>query len=133
MPNYNHFVAIGHLARDPEVRSLKGGDVTVCNGCIAVNSGYGENKKTAFVDFTAWGKTATLIGERLGKGDACLLEGEICQDSWEDKDGNRRSKLFLNVRNMGFMGGKSATGNAPAKPSQATPPPAGDDLDEPPF
>ena len=118
MPNYNKAIIIGHLTRDIELRSISGG-TQVGKFTLAVNDSYtskaGEKKESvAFIDCQAWGKTAENIAKYVGKGSALMVEGKIKQDTWEDKDGNKRSKLYVHVDTFTFIGDRKATDSAPA-------------------
>lgn len=67
---------------------------------LAVDIGYGDKKKTIFIDVTGFGKTAEMIGT-LSKGDPVLIEGRIDQDAWDDKaTGQKRTKLKLVVNRV---------------------------------
>jgi single-strand DNA-binding protein len=88
---------VGNLTRDVELRHTSSGSA-VTDIAIAVNDrrkdGSGDYvDETTFVDVTLWGRTAEVAAEFLGKGRAALIHGRLKQDRWEDKEGNRRSKL----------------------------------------
>jgi single-strand DNA-binding protein len=138
--NYNHVTLAGNLTRDPQVRFFDN-ERCVSDFGLAINRRWkdrnGEQQEeTTFVDVEAWGRTAELVGQYLSKGRACLLSGRLKLDQWEDKDGNRRSKLKVVADNVQFLdsareGGQREPAPAPA-PSQPTAPSGGVD-DEPPF
>lgn len=104
MPNYNKIVMVGHLTRDFEIRSTKGGTIVGTSG-LATNRKWGDNEEVCFVDITMFGKTAEIAGSRLTKGEAILVEGRLKLDRWEDKDGNKRSKHSIVVESFQFLGG----------------------------
>lgn len=128
--NYNHVILVGRLTRDPEVKFFGNDSKAVCNMGIAVSKKSGDNEYTVFVDVEAWGRTGELCGQYLTKGSQVLVDGELKQDSWKDKDGNKRSKLKVSAYKVQF----GAKGDSDSKPAQGktVPPPAVDD-DEPPF
>lgn len=121
MPNYNKCILIGHLCRDPEQRFTTG-NTAVCNFTVASTKKWkskdGEQREdTAFVDCTAWGRTGEVINEYFRKGAAILVEGSLRTESWESKEGQKRSKLVLNVESFSFIGSKrdqDDTAEAPA-------------------
>lgn len=151
----NRVLLAGNLTRDPQVKFFAN-ERAVAQFGIAVNRRFktadGQLKdETTFVDVEAWGRTAELVGQYLTKGRACFVEGRLQLDSWEDKDGQKRSKLKVVADNVQFLdsgnrgGERGATGGAdgagaddsapaaaPARPSRPAPPAAGMD-DEPPF
>ncbi len=133
--NLNKCMIGGHLCRDPEVRFTPKG-TAVGNFSVAVNRKWGgegqEREEVAFIDCTAWSKTAEAIKNHFKKGSAILLEGRLKTESWDDKQsGQKRSKLVLVVENFHFVGGaKTATeaaGAAPAPESGAKTSPIDDD------
>ncbi len=129
----NKVMLAGNLTRDPEVRKLSG-DKSVCNFGLAINHRYkggdGEMKEeTTFVDVEAWGRTAELVGQYLTKGRACFIEGKLKLDQWDDKDGQKRSKLKVVADNVQFLD----SGNRGAAPAAAKPGAAAPADDEPAF
>lgn len=118
MPNYNKVLLMGHLTRDPECKYLPSG-TAVGDICIAVSHKYkdkdgNQKEETAFVDCTAFGKTAELMGKYLKKGNPLMVEGRLKQESWEDKQtGQKRSKLKVVVDSMQFLGGKEKKDEQP--------------------
>jgi single-strand DNA-binding protein len=114
--NLNTVTLAGHLTRDPELRPV--GEKSVAVFSVAINrrwkSNDGEQKEeTTFVDCEAWGRTAELIGQYLVKGSACYLEGRLKLDSWQDKEGQKRSKLKVVADNVQFLGRPRNAGEAP--------------------
>lgn len=101
MFSINTYVISGNLTRDPELRATTSG-TPVCNGSICYNSrrkgqsGDWEDVPN-FFDFVSFGKAAEVLA-RKQKGDKIVLNGELTQRSWESKDGERRSKVELLVR-----------------------------------
>lgn len=152
--NLNTVMLAGHLTRDPQRRSLAN-ERTVVSFSLAINRRFkgadGEVKEdSTFVDCEAWGRTAELVGQYLAKGSACYLEGRLKLDSWEDKDGGKRSRLKVVADNVQFLGkpkakageageggsaatsGGDAQGSSPEARAAATQP-ATALLDQPPF
>lgn len=131
--NINRVLIAGTLTRDPQTRALSG-DKCVANFGIAINRRYkgkdGELKEeTTFVDVEAWGKTAELVGQYLTKGKQCFIEGALKLDNWEDKDGQKRSKLKVVAENVQFL---SPRERSEASEVRNNPAPATDD-DSAPF
>ncbi len=88
----NNFQGSGNLGMDPESRIIKNGG-TMVNFSMNVAS---RNRKPPgnWIDVIAFGKTADLIHKHCQKGSFLIIEdGEITQDKWEDKNGQKQSKL----------------------------------------
>jgi single-strand DNA-binding protein len=110
MANFNKVILLGNLTRDPEVRYTQGGQ-SVAKFGMAINRRYSVNgeqrEQTCFVDLTAWGKQAEVLGQYAGKGRALLVEGRLDYQTWEAKDGGgKRSKLEVVVENFQFVGSR---------------------------
>lgn len=78
---------IGNITRDLEVRYTQTGKA-VARFSIAVDDGYGENKRTDFPTIIVWGKTAETIGNNLHKGSKVAVNGKITTSSYE-KNGQK--------------------------------------------
>lgn len=104
--NFNKVILLGNLTRDPELRHTSGNQA-VANIGLAVNrrwrSPEGEQREeTTFVDCEAWGKTAEVMCQYLGKGRPVFIEGRLKLDQWE-KEGQKFSKLRVVVENFQFV------------------------------
>ena len=57
----NKVILVGRLTRDPEVRYTQKG-TAVASFSIAVNTGFGENKRADFIPIVVWDKLAEVCG-----------------------------------------------------------------------
>jgi len=96
----NNITVLGNITRDPELRFTPSGTAVVNFG-LAVNRNV-QNKKSGewqsevdFFNVTAWYKLAENCAESLTKGDRVLVSGRLSQDSWEDKEGQKRSTVKI--------------------------------------
>ena len=132
MPNYNKVMLMGNLTRDVELKHTAGNNA-VANLGMAVNRRYRVNdemrEETTFVDCEAWGKTAENLSKYLSKGSPVFVEGRLKLDEWQDRDGNKRSKLRVVVENFQFIdgGGKRSGGSSPTATATAAPSTVSDD------
>ena len=121
---FSKVIIMGNITRDPELRSTPSG-TQVCGFSVAVNRNYrdgsGEQKENvSFFDCSAWGKSGELIAQYAKKGSGILVSGRLEQRSWEDKEGQKRSRVEIVVEDFNFIGGadggasgsKSASGAA---------------------
>jgi single-strand DNA-binding protein len=116
----NKAIFMGNLTRDPESRQA--GETTVANFSVAVNETWGSGddrkEKTSFIDCKAFGKLADNIVKYLKKGRKVAIEGSLDQESWEDKEGNKRNKLVVKVSDFTFVDSpdkNDSAGSAPRK------------------
>ena len=79
---------IGNITRDPEVRYTQSGKA-VCTFSIAVNDGYGENKKAYFFQVVVWNKSAEACGNSLHKGSKVAVTGKLTSRQYENNEGKK--------------------------------------------
>lgn len=110
----NKAILIGRLARDPEIRQTTSG-TAVCKTSIAVDR---RGKKDAnqpssdFINITAWGKTAELMGKYLAKGRRVGIEGRIQTGTYQAKDGSKRNTFEVIVENLEFLDSAKGSGQS---------------------
>lgn len=109
---YSQVVLVGNVVRDTELREA--GNTVVTDNAIAITEKRGESESTTFVDITLWGGTAEHFQKYCPKGRTVLISGNLRQDKWQDKDGNNRSKLFVNVDRLVLLGSKVDKAAEPA-------------------
>lgn len=84
----NKVILMGRLTRDPELRHT-GTGVPVCSFSIAIDRGYGDNRKTDFINCVAWNKTAEFVNSYFSKGRMIIVIGRISTRSWEGQGGKK--------------------------------------------
>ncbi len=110
MSNLNKIFLMGNLTRDPELRYTPS-NVGVVTFGLAVNSNIGKDAdgtrkvETLFIDIIAFGKQAETIAQYCKKGTPLFVEGRLRLRTWEDKDGNKRSKHEVILNAFQFIGG----------------------------
>ena len=103
----NKVILVGRLAQDPEVRYTQNGKA-VASFSVAVDSGFGDNRRADFIPIVAWEKLAEICGNNLTKGRRILVEGRLQVRSYETKDGQKRRVTEVIAQNIEFMDSKSA-------------------------
>lgn len=78
---------------------------------IAIDAGYGNNRKTNFFNVTAFGKTAETMEKFVKKGTKVVLECEAVQNEYNDRNGNKVNTVSFTIKNFEFAEGK-ATANS---------------------
>ncbi len=121
--SFNRVFLMGNLTRDVELRHTPSNQAVARIG-IAVNRRYttaeGEKREeVTFVDCDAWGKTAETMSKYLTKGRPVFIEGRLKLDQWQDKEGNKQSKLKVVVENFQFVDSKSDGGGSSRSSSTA--------------
>ena len=118
MANYNKVILIGNLTRDPQMSYLPSQTPVVEFG-LAVNRRWkgqdGQQKEeTCFIDCRAYGRQAETLNQYMSKGRPILIEGRLQFDTWEGKDGSRRSKHRVTVERFQFLGSPGGQQSRPA-------------------
>ena len=106
----NKVFLTGRVTREWEIRATSNG-TTIARNSIAVDSGYGDNKRTDFINLTAFGKTAETLEKYGFKGQKMLIEGRIQTGSYE-KDGVKHSTTDVIVDRSEFLSFKDNKASA---------------------
>lgn len=109
----NKWTGIGRLVADPELKFTAGKGTANTTFKIAIDDGFGENKKTNFIPIVVWGKSAESAANYLSKGSQVAISGKIQTRSYDAKDGTKRYVTEVVADQFGgveFLGSKG-TGN----------------------
>ena len=82
----------------------------VASFTVAVNEGYGENKKTQWVPVVCWEKLAEIASQHLIKGSRVLVKGKLKTRSYEVQDQSKRFVMELVAEDIEFLSPKPQTG-----------------------
>jgi single-strand DNA-binding protein len=97
----------GNLVRDCEVRSTQGG-TAIATFTVAVN----DRKKDQsgnwidvpnYVPVVMFGQRAEKLAQYLVKGLKCCVYGKLRWSQWEDKQGQKRSKIEVVAEDIEFL------------------------------
>ena len=106
----NNVTLMGRVVRDVEVRYSQSTEpVAVTRFNIAVPRRYKkENEANAdFINCIAFGKTAEFIGKYFFKGNLIAIIGEIRNNNYTDKNGNKHYSTDILVHQVNFCGSKN--------------------------
>jgi len=90
----------GRMVKKAEIRQTTNSQVAEFT--IANKSGWGDNEKTSFFDVKIWGKQADFVVNYFEKGDGINIAGDLIQESWTNKDGDKRSKVVIVASRASF-------------------------------
>ncbi len=114
MADYNITTIMGHLTRKPETKTIPNSNQTVTEVSVAVNKSWKDKKtdewreKVSFIECQQWGERGEAVATRCDKGMQVLVEGELEQQRWEEKEtGKSRSKLLLNIKKLLIIGDRT--------------------------
>ena len=108
---YSSTTIVGNLSKDIALTYVPSG-TAVAKTSIAYSDGFGENKKTHFIDVVVWGKTAEAFSNYCKKGSKVLLVGVVQLEQWTAQDGSSRSRHSLRVEEMKMLDSKPNDGNS---------------------
>ena len=123
MASVNKVILVGHLGKDPEIRSFSNGE-QVANVSIATTDKWKDKATGEPKEATEWhnlvfiGHQAEIAGQYLRKGSQIYVEGSIRTRKWQDKEGNDRYTTEIRVGNMQMLGGRP-DGSQPAQRQSA--------------
>ena len=95
----NKVILCGNLTKDMDVKIIKGktkksDDTIVGRFTLAVNEGYGENKKTTFIPIVIFNKMVENLEEFLIKGTKVNVIGKLDINNVETEEGY---KTYISV------------------------------------
>jgi len=146
MAGVNKVILVGHLGKDPEVRSFENSNDPsrpnkVAKFSLATTETY-KNKEGVKTDATEWHNIvvrrglADVVEKYLKKGQLVYIEGKIKTRTYE-KDGQTRYITEIETENMTMLGGKrdgESRDFSPESPDTQSPPePVKDEGDDLPF
>jgi single-strand DNA-binding protein len=107
MPEINFVAIAGNLTKDPVFRRTTNG-TPVVNFTLASNRKFKDSgnlwqEDVCFVGIVAWNKLAESCRDRVRKGSAVLVDGELQSRSWKSDDGNNRSIVEIKARRIQFL------------------------------
>lgn len=122
MSGLNRWQGFITLGADAELRSTPSGQ-SVLNFRGACNEKYrdreGNDKETTtWIPCCLWGRRGEALASHLKKGERLYIEGALRIGTYE-KDGEKRTKVEINVTEVEFTGGRGR-GDGAAQDSGAT-------------
>jgi len=105
----NLVVLTGRLTRDPELKYGQSG-MAFCRFTLAVNR-MRKDDPADFINCTAFGKTAELIGEYLRKGNNTGVQGKL-QTSTYEVNGEKRYRTDVIVDRIEFLESRNSSENS---------------------
>ena len=121
---YNKVIMLGRITQDLELKTTPNG-VSVLQFSIACDRRYqtkGEEKKSDFFNCVAWRNEAEFISKYWSKGRPILIEGELQNRSYDDKNGVKRYVTEIIVDRATFTGDKRSEGNGGSDTAPPPPP-----------
>jgi single-strand DNA-binding protein len=107
MANDTIITVVGNLTADPELRYTQSG-LAVANFTIASTprtfdrqSNEWKDGEALFLRASCWREFAEHVASTLTKGSRVIAQGRLKQRSYDDRDGNKRTAIELEVDEIG--------------------------------
>lgn len=98
----NIVILLGNITKDIETKTTSSGK-EVASFSLAVRR---DNENTDFIPCIAFGKTAELLSKYCSKGSKISVEGSLRQNTYTDKDGNKRTTYNVLVNKINLLSKK---------------------------
>ncbi len=107
MPELNSVVVAGNLTKDPVFRNTSN-NTPVVNFHIAANRRYKDSSNqwqedVCYVGVVAWNKLADSCRNRLHKGSAVLIDGELQSRTFRSDDNRNRTIVEIKAKRIQFL------------------------------
>lgn len=107
MPEINYVIVAGNLTKDPIFRQTTN-KTPVVNFSVASNRRYKDSSNqwqedVCYIGIVAWNRLAESCKDRLKKGSAVLVDGELQSRSWKTDEGHNRSIVEIKARRIQFL------------------------------
>lgn len=109
-----NFTDLVTLGKDSETRYTAAGKA-VTGFSAAIDSGFGDNKKTIWLDCSIWGERGEKLAQYLVKGSKHMIQGELGTREYEGK-----TYITVDVKEV-KLGGKSGGVERSAKHDSSQP------------
>ena len=120
----NKVIFLGRSGKDPEIRYAQSSGNAVANFSLAVDRRFkrdGEPDADWF-NCVAFSKTAEFCEKYLHRGSKVLLDGEVQNNNYEDKNGTKHYSVQIIVNQIEFAESKSSqTNNDTTEPEANAP------------
>lgn len=115
MPELNSVIIAGNLTKDPIFRQTTNG-TPVVNFSVASNRRYRDSKDewqkdVCYVGIVAWNKLAESCRDKLKKGNAVLVEGELQSRTFKTEKGDSKTIVEIKARRIQFLNKRAAAGS----------------------
>jgi single-strand DNA-binding protein len=123
----NKVILLGHVGKDPEIRSTPGGAMTA-NLSLATSERYQDRSgewqdRTEWHNLVAYSRGAEIVRDYVKKGSKLYVEGKLTTRSWDDKDsGKKVYRTEIVVGDITLLGSNEngSSGNGNGRKSQSS-------------
>lgn len=112
----NQIILIGRLTKNNELRYTTN-QIAILNNTIAVDRAFSksEEKTTDFINIVMFKTTAEAVNKYTAKGSQIAVIGSLHQDSYDSKDGSKKTTYKVIVSEVKFLDTKKQEGTEEVK------------------
>ena len=121
----NTIILMGRLTRDPEVRYGGANNTAIARYAIAVDRRFKQEgqPEADFFNLVSFGKQAEFVEKYLSKGTKIVVQGELRNNNYTNKDGQMVYGMEIVANSVEFAESKSAQANNGFGGNMGTPAP----------
>ena len=125
LASLNHYVAIGRVTSDTEVRSTPSGK-TVANMRVAIPNRFKGKDGTwqdnpAFLSVTLWGPLAERAKDKALKGKPVMIEGRLETNQFESKEGKKTTVINVIASRVQYLESQTSPTQGASEPEEDVP------------
>lgn len=105
---------IGNLGADAVLKTV--GGTSLSSFSIAVSTKTSKGDTTTWYRIDCWGKLGETLNQYLTKGKSVYVVGNLTQEDFTDRDGNKRSVLQVKANEITLLDRRESTSSEPAVP-----------------
>ena len=121
MSDLNVMSLTGRLTKDATFGTVGSSGKQLLSMNVAVNTGFGQSKKTLFIKVNMWGERGEKIVQYLKKGTVVAVSGPLSLNEWTSADGAAMTDLVVTTFGVDFYNTnsrQSSDGGAGAWPDE---------------
>ena len=120
----NRVELLGRVGTEPEMKYTQSGTAVTKVRLATDRRRQNGDTETDWHSVVAWGKTAEVVNQYVGKGDRIFVTGRLSYSTYEGSDGQRRFRTEIHASEVIFLDSRNGNGNgsdAPAAQEEDSP------------
>ena len=118
----NRVELLGRVGVEPEMKYTQSGTAVTKLRMATDRRRQNGDSETDWHNIVAWGKTAEVVNQFVGKGDRVFVAGRLSYSSYETSDGQRRFRTEVHASEVIFLDSKNGAGsNVPSTQEEDSP------------
>ncbi len=106
----NRVELLGRVGTEPEMRYTQSGTAVTQVRLATDRRRQNGDSEADWHSVVAWGKTAEVVNQFVGKGDRIFVAGRLSYSSYETSDGQRRFRTEIHANEVIFLDSRNGSG-----------------------